>query len=751
MQLEHVPRTLLLLPLLLSGAAVAHGQAANAPKAVEATFETGYARAKELAREGRWKPAWNAWLDLLRDHAGADYVRPRLPDVRESLKSASFWMGRRRPEPAELVSGRLDSYWRRKGRLRITYTPFTLGDFERQGELFVHPVRFRGPYTLTVRSDDVGLALRSFAVAMDGDDLWEVSIGDHVEGDRYYTPHRLVRVADGKPLIADLEQPRTRGLGGRRKAALEIRVTKTDIRVVYDGRPILSGRKVNDAFGGFGFGTAPGFDELSVDGIVEPAWLEGLADEALQDQRRTFEASWKEPDELSPWSDGPAPAGSWRGFGEAAGRILSGLPTRVEIPPRIVEVLEEVSELTPARAENELRALSTDELTPTEREYAVGLVWAAAGRMTTALRHLDRAAQMGDPPLELEVTRARLRWKIEDHERAVTDLGRLCDQNPEDLALLVELGDLLLARGRWTEARARIEAGLEKSPTNGTLRELRDQVVKAEQGPAWQRPWIVERPRFTVVSDLNSNVCKAAAREVGRTLRFCEELFGPLPDAKPGSHGETGAPRTDELGPADGSGGLPVYLFSGEAGYAGYVEGVEAQSPEHSYGMYSRRLQQILVWNVPSRAMLESVLRHECVHHYIEMSLGEAPPWLHEGLAEYVAAAGAGEAWEPGAANEERLVALRANGWDTVPLEDFLFMSHGAFLENAELHYSMAWAFVDFLLGPRRTHRDFFDRLWTELSGPIDAGTAVERALGDLPIEDLEKDFREHLSRFRRR
>ena len=66
---------------------------ASAPARAQdaAAFEEGAAAAEALVRRGDWDASRAAWLELLRAHAGADYARPRIPEIRESLRRAAFW------------------------------------------------------------------------------------------------------------------------------------------------------------------------------------------------------------------------------------------------------------------------------------------------------------------------------------------------------------------------------------------------------------------------------------------------------------------------------------------------------------------------------------------------------------------------------------------------------------------------------------------------------------------------------------
>ena len=73
----------------------------------QATFEAECARLEELTDAGDWSEVHQGWMELIRAHAGKDYVRVRLPEIREAVQRSAFWAGRKRPEVKDLVSGKL--------------------------------------------------------------------------------------------------------------------------------------------------------------------------------------------------------------------------------------------------------------------------------------------------------------------------------------------------------------------------------------------------------------------------------------------------------------------------------------------------------------------------------------------------------------------------------------------------------------------------------------------------------------------
>ena len=74
------------------------------------------------------------------------------------------------PDPASLITGKLERYRPGSGACRIAYTPDTMkGDFIRKGErAWIHQAAFTGPFSITMKESDYSRTARNFVLCFKG-------------------------------------------------------------------------------------------------------------------------------------------------------------------------------------------------------------------------------------------------------------------------------------------------------------------------------------------------------------------------------------------------------------------------------------------------------------------------------------------------------------------------------------------------------------------------------------------------------
>lgn len=268
-------------------------------------------------------------------------------------------------------------------------------------------------------------------------------------------------------------------------------------------------------------------------------------------------------------------------------------------------------------------------------------------------------------------------------------------------------------------------------------------------------PWLeVVSDHFTVVSDL-------PREEVLSTARGLEESLDALTQIS-FEHPRIPVERTT------------VIIFRSGSDYHAFL-------PELTGGTFSKRFP-----NDPDSSRVVTVydsltqetrkpFMHELTHDLIERNLGATPPWLNEGWAEYYSTLRVvdgkvviGESPRAITFTDERnysSVSDGRGGWvRTIPIDQVpppsalmkipasefyrsLTTEHASDEDDlrSEALYTAAWAFVHMLVdGPSAYQR----RLEVFLRGAT-AGKSVQDALhdafGDLPPEQLDRDFRRYL------
>ncbi len=679
--------------------------------------EAAIQAATELSQQAKWRRAKQAWLNLLRQHAGAEYLRPYLPDIREAIFTADFWAAHRRPLERGLVAGNLETYVRSSGRVEIDYDMQQLEDFEPVGAMLLHPLYFRGKHSIEVEA--APSAVPELFFCLEEDRGYRLRIGG------FNSTHQIFRLEAGKQseMEGGLRQLRSRG---REPTSVKVKVTvtRTQISVSYNGKQLFKVRKSDEAYGRFGFMASKRFTRIKMSGIASNSWMEGRVDQAMQAEWTAFESEYALPKEFLAWELGEA---------QAVPIPAEDAEARIPFPDEfndeqwkqvrwIVAMLEAGQY---HKAKLTIGLMDDQQVPPRTRQFLLAQVEMRAGRYQRAVESMRTLAAEKSAAFEHKLLLARLLVSAEQEAAALGEYQKLLKKHPEEASVQYEIAELLMLTAKTAEARAQVETGLVRFPDHADSRTLLRQIVKIEQGPPWRRSFRKESEHFLVVSELSQSLSQSVSLELEAAWQYFEERFGELPP----KHGKT-----------------PVYIFSGEAGYKHYIDDIAYEAPENTAGIYSSRLGQILVWNLESAEKIEHTLRHEALHRYLHLRLGKTPHWFNEGLAEFLAHAKLGRReWVEGTPSTYWAMVLRRYELSELPLGQFMRQQHEAFMATAQINYALSWALVDFLLTKGEAEREYFDALWNLLEGEIDAGSAVERLLEERDLQALEQGFREHL------
>lgn len=660
----------------------------SSPAPTRARFDDQIELARRLTREQAWKRAGDAWRDLVVEHAGADYVRPRLAEIRQQWRRVQFFAQARTPRVQELLSGELVRYDASSGRIELRYTPERLGDFTREANeaTYVHPAHFKGPWsaTLTGTAREIAGAML-VAGQRDG--------GQGVRFARYDDKGKLTRIHalytfDGRtPKLAEQSMPAGASPEGRIEAGL--RVEDRHVVAGYAGVTLFDHERDAGDFGSLVLGVEEPFGTLTLEGAVDPGWISGLIDRSLADQRRDFDARWVEPAELAAFGPTPSPAGDAR--------------------------------TAEQRMEDLERALGQDD--PGRAAFAGLRAALKRRRYTEGLEHLARVPASDEHRLDLLLLRATLHDAAEHNAAAAADYVECARLEPTLAFAHQQAVRALLRQGEPARAGEALRIGLETLPDDVGLLRLESMVSQAELGPVWRRVHEERGAYFTVRSEVAGNLCREAVRVLDAAMERCLSEFGPLPSGRPAR-------------------GM-VFLFSGQAGYLDYVEDVSDNSAEHTRGLYSVLLKQMIAWNPPEQEQLWDTLRHECVHRYLDLRFGARPRWLDEGLAETLAAGAQRDgSWKTAAPRSGWVELLRESTAPIEPFETWSQADTARFLEDVERNYALSWAWTHFLRFEHPAGRSVMRELLRGLDQRLDESVALEQALAGVDLSALNGAFR---------
>lgn len=718
--------------------------AADAPAAApptEAAFLAELDRAKANLSAGKPADARKVLLDALERHRATDHVFAKLLTVEDLAGRIAFRATVPPPEPQTVVKGKLKKFLSFSGLVEIVYEAGKPTDLEaRPDGSLLFPVRFRGPYTVTIKGDayaDDPKKVPLLQLGMDAqgraklDDAWLVSFGvpPFTDGaQKAWLPPRILRIAgDAKTVVA--EKTDAHPAQARRPFRLEATMSATRVAASVNGT-VIGGAEKPDGVFGFVLILVPGWREITISGQIEPSWIQGRLDEIVAAKRKAFDATFDVRSVLPAWLYAPrattaAPASRHEGLG---GSILA-LPPELMLP--YAEALEKVDD-DPKAALEAAEALRAKGATA----EAVGLLTARAlealGEPTKALAEVDKVLAAAPDAFDALLERAGLLVRLGRDTDLTLTLQALLRRPEAGAATYVAAGRFLLLAGRLDEARRLSEDAARRGERSEALEQLGRIVVRAQAGPAWPRAFEYKSSNYHVVSDIDLDTCRKAALVLEDALA---DFRGHVRSLKP-------EPRRL----------YRVYLFSGRASFQDYVEDALAfagKAPEQVAGLYSPVLKQLLIWNLPDRDEMMKTVRHEGFHQYLDRLLPDPPVWFNEGLAVYFEDMKRVNGELKTDAVRRDFVQLLA-GKPLVPMADFARIRPGDFYRTSPHSYAQGWLVAHLLRHGTPRHKELYRTLLSRLETA--AGTeAVRSTFDEATLKALDADLKAHLDALRAR
>jgi hypothetical protein len=726
---RQLARSLLFVALCLVPGALAQGP----PRGNPLVYADQLDEARELSRKGSWRKARKAWETILSDHVGQQYVRPDLEEIRLELRRAAFWSVTSEPRLDEHLSGKLLHYDRSSGRIRVQYTPQTMRDFERNkvngGVHYRFPAHFAGYWAVAAEGSIEELSGGSWLIGSPEQGLM-VRVGKREPGRSLFSMHTVHTYKGRSRWLLLKAEPEEQDADEEER--VELRVSERELEVRIGGKKVFEAERDGAGFGELAWvGDRP--PRFTISGKIDPGWLESLRDKAVAKERSAFEESWQEPPELGSWAAQEEPAEEEADLAT----LVRGLQFELEMTAAQRRVFDKLKEPLATSHAGSLLVLQTlpelpaDTLPDEVLAYLETFAAVDLGRFVRALSRFDDLPAIPGRELELGLLEVELLRLANQLAEAQHELERLVEEHGDRALPHAQLVRVLLQQGRAGEARAVIRTARETLPASASLERLERQVVKAELGPSWKRVYEHEGERFIVRSEASPRVCREAAQVLDGMMRHCEEVLGPLPQDTPRS---------------------VAYVFSGQRGYHAYVEGIADESPESTLGLYSPILKQVLAWNQLDPDALADILRHECVHRYLDLRVGNVPRWLNEGLAETLAAEHRSDgSWDVASVRDNWVAVLRAGGEGIEDLQSFAYHKDPAFLARVERSYALSWSWLHFLRFENKAGQTLFEQLWSGLQSGRDCAQVLDEALAEGKPDKLHGDFVQFLNRLVRR
>lgn len=691
----------------------------------------------ELRAAHDWKGLRERLGELLTTHKGRPEVLLHRPQIVEDLLRSAFWEGREPPEIEEVLSGELERWSPSTGNVKLSYGPDALDDFEvlefkrhyfdTEGfdakDVHLHPLPFAGPYTITIRgsryphiSDDV---VPRIFVGWENDEGYLVVPGfAKPEGPvlKRWIPALVLRTVEDE--LEEVDSANSPAKSGS-AYVVKVQLKGTSIAVSVNGRRVLKARKPRDLFGRVGFMHFPRVEEIVLEGKAERSWFDGLVDRAVQEQWLSFCEETEEATLLPEWlhlEERP-----WEADDPVHDELPGPAAADVERSARLVRVLD-ILEQDPGEALKRAEAIQEEAL----RRWSLAIVRSAGGETDEALEHC--VAVLAQDPGFLPARRLALDLELALGERkaALERASRLARDEPDDPFGHSRLALLALLDGDPARARSAVLEAARQGAYDGRVELANRMRLRARHGPSWRRSFEHRSEHYVVRSDLDQRTCDEAAHVLETALEHYQIALGP----------SVAVPEEP----------FPVHIFSGEASYQAYLLDILLGPAENTAGVYLPHLKQLLIWNVPARESMLQTVRHEGFHQYLDAVAGEAPAWLHEGLAEYWEAADFNKMRSRQApVREDHRRFLRRREVGLAPLGEFLRQDAAAFQREPARHYAQAWALVYFLRHSTRANRGLLGELLQRLVAREPWRDAVEATFGDVDLEALQGELEEYL------
>ena len=748
------------------------GQESNSPPPSAPTiavFEQGLGEVSKLMEKQRWDRARTRLLAVLEENRDQPYVWSKRLEVEDMMQRCVFGVNYESPDFKALVSGRLHYYNRRSGTLKISYQPDTMGDFtdrfgtpggnskssrdqwrkdlerlsrelERARESlssspssaqarYVHPAKFRGSHSIQVEGKSYPHLGVSMFVAVQEDSYYVVVFGTAPSKtstpswfgrrqSRTWIPPQLFRVHDGAKESIELKEKTSIQIG--KPFTVKVSVTRTEIRATYNGKLLLRARRPEEPYGFIGL-SAPSFDDIMVDGKVEGAWIEGLADAATQRQVAEFERDYDPAQHLPDWIR-KAPADTPEGEPSSSADQTEDQTDETGSAEKWIDRFVDAGELE--KAERFIEMFCTDDVSAGRQAFLQAYLASRAGRIERAIEHAVRACE-AEPSL---IEAHRLRIESLQQLKRKADLPAACHEFvtsfPGRADIHEEIALLLLRAGHSAPAKAVMEHAALHGLRSPDIEIIHRLLVKSSSGPDWPQRSDYSTRNYMVSSDISRQLCVEVAWTLQRAFEQYQKRLRPL-DQKSRRR-------------------FAVYIFSGESSYKEYCKDIHAELPIHTAGLYSSALKQLLVWNLPIRAQMLQTVRHEGLHQYLDFLMDNPPLWFNEGLAEYYElATDEGGIWSEGQINAQHVTLLSSSSAPNLSV--FLHQDRESFYADPHLHYATSWAFIHFLRHTSPENRELFDALFNAFMENQSNQKAMDQAFTGVDLAALDREFRDYL------
>ncbi|MCP5069279.1 MAG: DUF1570 domain-containing protein [bacterium] len=730
MMVNHAMRVALVSLLLLCAGV---GVQAEEPKRDAAAYKSALKSLEANLAKGKCAACRTRLDRLLKTHEGAPYIQGGIAELEDLVRRIAFGVKYPPKDPQSVVSGKIESYRPDTGAIKITYTNKTAQDWRRQRDYyFSHPARFAGPFSIEIKggafpheTDDCPQVVFGHEEGGKHGKLqsWQILCGTPVDNHSASQTWLPVSIShyDGDKRTKLFEKETTPAKAGL-PYTISVKVKKTRIEAKLNGKSIGKVKKEKGIFGYVSF-EAKGWYRLTLQGVIEPGWIQAKLDALSAKDREAFRSTFTPEDHLPEWvyeepdeeeREDQVPMPDWPSGISASNDDDFREVARLLLWGKFPDALERLDEL--GKSDFPKGAL----------EFLRGYTHLVQYRLADACRALARSMK-ADP----EFGRAQLLHAIAtllrgDEAKARKELEAVYNAFEPDEALYRRLSGVLLRQGRLPAVQAVMKTAREHGVKSDAMDQFAKVVLKAEKGPDWARSAEYKTASYHVMTDMNKEIARESGQMLERMFQLYQSSF--------------------DFVKRDTTRHFKVYLFRGRSGFLWYMGDLSTLwggGGEQAAGVYSPMLKQLLIWNQPSKDDMFSTVRHEGFHQYLDRVMPNAPRWLDEGLAVYYEnTANDGGRLKTGQIPKEYIRLLEEE--EPLPLKRFFALTAAEFYERGHPSYAQAWSLVHLLLEGDTKYR----KLFKALVRALDKGStksAMATVFTDDVMDSLELAVERHL------
>ena len=696
--------------------AVPTAATAEEPQQTLADFEEALESLQRYRANRQYTRGLQKLKALLAAHDQRPYVRAYRAELEDLAERFAFGTKHEAPKPVSVTKGKLDQYDAATGRIKLRWTKDDHAMTRRPTGSWLFPPIVSGPFTIEIkgkRYPDDGVQIIFSGLRESEEEVRE-------------SKHVVLHTRSTPKLYFKRDSNREKTVGGKgmapaagEKYRVELKISKTQIRVRVNGKSSITTKWKGDIEGWL-YAFCDAWDEVTFNGVIEPAWIQSKLDQQVQKQLQEFRKRYRPQSVLGRWL--------YKEVDEDTYESASSFPERLsgKYGKQFDRYEKHMAKSASAYAINAVEDMREDGAPHSVCDYLTARVHREAGRYAKCLEFLDRCLENAPDFLLGILYRARTLTRLGQDDEALAACELAVKKHPK-VPLAYEISaETCLYMSRRKDARSFAARAASNGIFTKRLDDVGKTLVRALHGPNWVRTYEHKSTNYHVISDIDAKSCRQAARLLERSLTaYRVQLHWTK--RTPGKR-------------------FKVCLFSGQEGFAEYAGSLRGglRPPKWAAGLYSPSLKQLLIWNLPIKDRMLKTIRHEGFHQYLDSLMSFAPVWFNEGLAEYHEN---GELKHGrlkfGIPNHAHARLLQEKG--IVPLHEFLFQPRAKFYGDPSLSYAQSWAFMHMLKNGPKEQRKLFEDLMKDLQSQP-ASQVIERLFTPMVVEKLDKQLREYIS-----